>query len=53
MAVIAARSGVFEDYHLPPDFETIEFLASDDEGTLVVHEALPPDTRIPLAIRPK
>jgi hypothetical protein len=52
-AVIAARSGVFEDCHLPPDFETIEFMVSDDKGNFVVHEALPPDTRIPLAIRPK
>ena len=51
IASIAARSGIFEDYHLPPDFETIEFMASDDEGNLVLHEALPPETRIPMAIR--
>jgi hypothetical protein len=52
-ALIASRSVVFEDCHLPSDFETIEFMASDDDGTLVLHEALPPETRISLAMRPK
>jgi hypothetical protein len=53
MAQIAARTVVVEDLVLPVDFETIEFLAPDEDGTLVLHEALPPETRIPLVLRPR
>lgn len=52
MAAVAARTVVAKDCLLPPEFETIEFMAPNDSGELVAHEALPPDTRIPILMRP-
>ncbi len=53
IAALATRSVSVSDAFLPPEFETISILAPDDDGNLVVHEALPPETRIPLNAAPK
>jgi len=50
-AAAAASTVLVSDCVLPEDFETISFLAPNDAGEMVVHEALPPGTRIPLMTR--
>jgi len=52
-ARIASRHVICSDAHLPADTDTISFLAPDEQGNLIVHEALPPGTRVPMEIRPK
>jgi hypothetical protein len=43
---LMSRGVEFGDAILPPDTDTISFLAPDWEGELVQHEALPPGTRV-------
>lgn len=50
-AVGAARTVFVSDCLVPAAVETITFLAPTDTGELVVHEALPPGTRVPLMMR--
>lgn len=52
-AAEAAASVTVGDVLLPPDFETISIVAPDADGNLVVHEAIPPETRIPFNISRK
>lgn len=52
-AAVAARTVLVSDYLVPAVVETISFLAPNDAGEMVVHEALPPGTRIPLMIQPR
>jgi hypothetical protein len=53
-AALAARGGVMvPDAHLPPEVETIRFLAPDADGELVVHEAVPPGGTIRLDFPPR
>jgi len=53
IATVAARSVVVSDCLVPAAVETISFLAPNDAGELVVHEALPPGTRVPLMMQPR
>jgi hypothetical protein len=39
-----------DDIHLPAETDTIGFIAPDDNGNYVVHEALPPGVEITLRI---
>jgi hypothetical protein len=51
IATVAARSVLVSDCLVPATVETISFLAPNDVGELVVHEALPPGTRVPLMMQ--
>ena len=52
-AALLARGADFGNALLPPDTDTISFLAPNWEGNLVRHEALPPGTRVDLSLARK
>jgi len=52
-AAIMARSVDVSDGLLPADTDTIEFEAPDDDGDLVLHEALPPGTVVRIRLLPQ